>query len=827
MTTHILRTIRSLRAGTPLVLATLFGAALLGVTVAACGGAPSEGGVDPDALSRLTEVALGTSTPSAAGEAPATMVADNGAAAGPSATIPAMDAMATTISGNGGENDIPPLPTDPLPANMGSDSNSSPDAVETQSSQVRATEDAKNQIANVDELVQRQPALATFTPPAKPAPLSGSLLFARGGTFYTAKADGSQTAKLALENSAMPSVWAPPDDPGRAWTSPDGRRVAFFAGSDAALWVMDVDGKNGRQLHANVLPNEVHKIKIGSDEMNVKLRPGSDYTLVLTPGGSTPMGVLVDNNEYHKHGQSRIRVVHAARGLADTTIIPIMNGQPISRAAYGHTNGESAFGVGPTTLEIRAQGATSLASFKDLTLADKEVKTFFLYGDKSDLKINGVDYEPGTHSTAGKSRVRIFNAGTTPVDLLIDGKATAVRAVAEGQISPYVEAQGTLGEGELEDMRIDIYGLRAGEEPLVWSPDGSQLAFISGESGQHDLWVTSVDGKARQVTNDQSREINPMWSPDGKRMLWTSLDDLNQTVKLMVQTGTAAPVTVDLAIVRQTEKVPADKPITFAEPFGWIDNDTFYITPRAELVTKGIWTFDVDKAKLSPAYTGPVDGVEWSATANAWAFNAAPAEWAAVETLSGEAYVLPRDGKAKRVVDANAFFPQWSPDGKRIIIGEGQPTDGSGWRMIVMDADGGGRRYLTEKLPILQSSPPVPGPRFKLAWSNDNKTVLFSRVGRDYGLKDRVGVVGSLPSAGDDIENYYAVKVDGSAPAEQITDLTKAFYLNEIASSPDGNAVALIGFTYLDRTQRLLVVASGGSQAVSIDTPVRWFTWVK
>lgn len=830
MTTHFQRTNSSPRAAAALALV-----AILGGLVAACGGAPSEGGVD-DPLKRLTEVALGTSTPAAADDASsaasdvgatATTTESMAASSDATATVPSMDAFATQISAQGDGKEIPPLPTDPMPANIAGGAGTSPDAVETQSAVVRATEDAKNQIANVDELVSKQPALATFTPPAKPVPLSGSLLFARGGTFYTANADGSNVAKLPLENTSMPSIWAPPDDPGRAWTSPDGRRVAFFAGSDAALWAMDVDGKNGRQIHANTLPNEVHKVKIGTAEMDVKLRPGSDYTLVLTPGGSTPLGVLVDNNEYHKHGQSRVRVVHAARGIADTVIVPIMNGEPVSRAAYGHTNGESAFGVGPTTLEIRAQGAGALASFKDLVLADKEVKTFFIYGEKNALKINAVTYESGTHPSAGKSRVRIFNAGKTAVDLMIDGKPTAVRGVAEGQLSPYVEAQGTLGEGELEDMRIDIYGLRAGETPLVWSPDSAQLAFISGETGQHDLWVASLDGKARQVTNDVKREINPMWSPDGKRLFWTSLDDVNQTVALEVQSGTAAPVAVDLAVVRQTEKVPADKPITFAEPIGWIDADTIYFAPRAELVTKGVWTFDVDGRKLAPAYRGPIDGLTWSDEAKAWAFNSAPAVWSANVSRTGELYVLPRGGQAKRLVDANGFFPQWSPDGKLIIFGEGQPTDGSGWRIVAMNADGSGRRYLTDKLPTLQSSPPVPGPNFKLAWSKDNTAIVFSRVGRDYGLKDRVGVVGSLPSAGDDIENFYTVGVDGKAPPRLLTDLTKAFYLNDLATSPDGRAYAFIGFTYLDRTQRLLVVAAGGSQPVSIDTPVRWFTWVK
>ncbi|MFN8423655.1 MAG: hypothetical protein U0470_09860 [Anaerolineae bacterium] len=141
----------------------------------------------------------------------------------------------------------------------------------------------------------------------------------------------------------------------------------------------------------------MHKVKIGTAEMDVKLRPGSDYMLVLTPGGAAPIGVLVDNNEYHKHGQSRPRRARGAR-IADTVIVPIMNGELVSRAAYGrHMNGESAFGVGPTTLEIRAQGPARWPRSRILRLADKEVKTFFIYGEKN-----------ASRSTASRtSRVRI------------------------------------------------------------------------------------------------------------------------------------------------------------------------------------------------------------------------------------------------------------------------------------------------------------------------------------------------------------------------------------------------------------------------------------
>ncbi len=828
----------AIRLGTIAVLALAATPALAG-----CGGgnAPVDDGRSGP-LGTLTAVALGTvpaddaAAPTAAAGIAVTdtVPSDTDALATTGASAPlSPDDYAATLVAESNEG-LPPMPTPGVDelivdgANAAQPGGQSPESAEEQARTVRQTAEAKSQIANVDELVSGMPPLATFTPQPKAPSIGGSLLFVRGGDFYQAAADGSNTRKLALENSSMPSVWSPPDDPGRAWPSDDGKRVAFLAGNEAGLWIMDTDGKNGRQAHANTLPNEVHKVTIGGFEQDVKLRPGSDYTLVLSPGGASPIGVLVDNNDYHKHGEARVRIVHAARGLADTVLLPVVNGDPLNRAAYGRASGENAFAApGPLKLEVRAQSGGSLATFDDLTVADREVKTLFVYGEKNAIKVHGVTYESGTRPGAGKARVRIFNASATPVDLVIDGQPTVVRGVAEGQLSPYAEAQGTMAEGELEDMRIDIYGLRAGEVPIVWSPDGKQVAFLSGETGQHDLWVAGIDGKARQLTNDVSREINPLWSPDSKHLLWQSLDTANQTLALVVQpaAGGAASV-VDTAPIRAAERVPADKQVTFAETLGWADAGTVYFAPRTELVTRGIWTYGLATKKVAQVYDGALNGLTWSEAANAWAFHGAAEVWVAGQADAGGVFIVDRAGKVTRLVERNAFFPQWSPDGKSILFGEGLPMDGTGWRMNVIGRDGKGQRALTEKLPLMQTSPPVPGPNFKVTWSRDGKTVVFSRVGKDYGLKDRVGVVGALPAAGDDIENLYAVPIDGRTPPVQLTDLTKAFYLNEAAPSPDGRAYAFIGFTYLDRSQRLLVIPNGGGKPVSIDTPVRWFQWV-
>ena len=57
----------------------------------------------------------------------------------------------------------------------------------------------------------------------------------------------------------------------------------------------------------------------------------------------------------------------------------------------------------------------------------------------------------------------------------------------------------------------------------VWSPDGTRIAFMSGHSGNRDLWIMPEEGgTATQVTFDSGMDMNPRWSPDGKRLAFAS-----------------------------------------------------------------------------------------------------------------------------------------------------------------------------------------------------------------------------------------------------------------------------------------------------------------
>ena len=74
-----------------------------------------------------------------------------------------------------------------------------------------------------------------------------------------------------------------------------------------------------------------------------------------------------------------------------------------------------------------------------------------------------------------------------------------------------------------------------------WSPDGKRIAFSSDRKGilqNFDIYVMDVDGGNQQnITNDRLDDGSPSWSPDGERIAFVSERDGNFEIYVMNSNG--------------------------------------------------------------------------------------------------------------------------------------------------------------------------------------------------------------------------------------------------------------------------------------------------
>ena len=79
------------------------------------------------------------------------------------------------------------------------------------------------------------------------------------------------------------------------------------------------------------------------------------------------------------------------------------------------------------------------------------------------------------------------------------------------------------------------------DESPSWSPDGKRIAFTSMRNGgNREIYVMDADGgNQRNLTNHPDNDWHPVWSPNGKRIAFVSnrTRDLNRDIYVMNADG--------------------------------------------------------------------------------------------------------------------------------------------------------------------------------------------------------------------------------------------------------------------------------------------------
>jgi Tol biopolymer transport system component len=123
-----------------------------------------------------------------------------------------------------------------------------------------------------------------------------------------------------------------------------------------------------------------------------------------------------------------------------------------------------------------------------------------------------------------------------------DGQKMVFLAGLEGKEDIYLLNDLTKAFQEFKSNSLPQYHLITHNSsyygPPIWSPDGKKIAFTSYQDENWEVYVIDADGTNQtRLTNDPAADTQPAWSPDGKQIAFVSNRDGNREIYVVDADG--------------------------------------------------------------------------------------------------------------------------------------------------------------------------------------------------------------------------------------------------------------------------------------------------